>query len=160
MRVIVTLVRATCLPAAERGFDDGAGHQQHIAQVKPINSLQVEAATVAKWGITHFPSQPVDGLERTNEARCVSQCADIVLHCGLKRLHRLGSVKIALWCGGEHKIKSRVCSIKLGWLRSHPVGKLSCAATGATTEYESFRDGVTGKPISPVGAANNFPGRE
>ena len=67
MRVIVTLVRATCLPAAERGFDDGAGHQQHIAQVKPINSLHVEAAAVAKWGITKFASQPVDGLERTNE---------------------------------------------------------------------------------------------
>src|SRR5689334_2475908 len=135
MLVIVTLVRATCLPAAERGFDDGVGHQQHIAQVKPINSLQVEAATVAKRGITQFASQPVDGLERPNEARCISQCADIVLHCGLKRLHRLGSVKIALRRSGEYDIKTRVRTIKLGWLRSHPVGKLSCAATGATTEY-------------------------
>src|SRR6185437_7706911 len=159
MRVIVTLVRTTCLPAAERGFDGGAGHQQHIAQVKPINALHVEAATVAKWGITKLASQPVDGLERTNEARCVSQCADIVLHCGLKRLHRLGSVKIALRCSGEYNIKRRLCSVR-DLLRSHPVGKLSCAATGATTEYESFRDGVTGKPISPVGAANNFPSRE
>ena len=94
VRIILALLRAARLRAQQRGFGDRARHQQHIAQIEPVDPPHGETNAAGRHVAERF-AHATDFIERALELGFAAQRADIILHCGLQGLHHFGGVEVA-----------------------------------------------------------------
>ncbi len=61
-RMILALMRAAALGAGQRRQGDGLRHQQHVAQVEPVDQYGIERRCGRKRNLADLGFQPFDGL--------------------------------------------------------------------------------------------------
>ena len=140
---ILALVRATAFLAREGCARHAFGHQPHVAQVVQIDPLRIESLLWRR----QVDLQRPDVRQRLLESRTGTQRADVPVHHRLELDDRRGGIQIRAAAAGRGRGKR--------WQGS-PGRERGCALSGAAPEGERLGDGVAGKAVGAVRAADGF----
>ena len=156
LREILALVRAAAFGPQRRGLRHRAGDGQHVAQIEPVEPLHVERAAIAERPVAERAGELIDRAECALELVPGAQRPDVVGHGGLQPLQHLGGVGHVLRRGAADQIDRGARGVVRRRHGLHRLGPRGGGAPGLAAEHERLGDGVAGKPVRAVRAADRF----